>query len=82
MQVSDVGGRPYRVAVSRRRVDPEQLVGVAEIASRLGCSVQTVHAWRRRYQDFPEPIARLSMGLLWEWPDVSAWAQSTGRGAE
>jgi hypothetical protein len=62
-----------------RRVDPNELVGVAEIASRLGCSLQAVHAWRRRYSDFPQPIAQLSMGLLWVWSDVSRWALRTGR---
>lgn len=60
-------------------VDPADLVGVAEIADRLGCSVQAVHAWRRRYPSFPDPIAHLSMGLLWAWPDIARWAKATGR---
>jgi hypothetical protein len=62
-----------------RKVDPADLVGVAEIADRLGCSVQAVHAWKRRYPDFPEPVAHLSMGLLWVWQDLERWARATGR---
>jgi hypothetical protein len=62
-----------------RKVDPGDLVGVAEIAARLNCSVQAVHAWKRRYPDFPLPVAHLSMGLLWIWPDVEQWARLTGR---
>lgn len=68
-----------RVAGVTRKVDPGELVGVAEVAARLDCSVQAVHAWRRRYSDFPEPVAHLSMGLLWVWPDVERWARATGR---
>ena len=57
-----------------------QLVGAAEIAERLGVKrAHLVHDWRRRHEDFPEPVAELSMGLVWAWPDVEAWAKRTGR---
>lgn len=57
-----------------------QLVGATEIAERLGLSLpQTVHLWRARYPDFPDPIAVLKMGMIWYWPDVEAWAKDTGR---
>ena len=63
-----------------RKLDADDLVGAAEIAERLGVAqVQTVHTWRRRYDDFPEPVARLKQALIWSWPDVLAWARSTGR---
>jgi hypothetical protein len=63
-----------------RRVDVSQLVGAAEIAERLGLShSQTVHLWRRRYPDFPEPVAKLRQALVWTWPDVARWARRTGR---
>jgi hypothetical protein len=63
-----------------RLVDADQLVGAAEIAERLGLAqVQTVHAWRRRYDDFPAPVARLRQALIWAWPDVERWAKTTGR---
>ena len=63
-----------------RTLDADDLVGAAEIAERLGLAqVQTVHTWRRRYDDFPEPVARLRQALIWSWPDVDAWARSSGR---
>ena len=66
--------------MSRRRVWADELVGAAEIAQRLGLAqVQTVHSWRRRYSDFPEPVARLRQALIWNWPEVEAWAKATGR---
>ncbi len=63
-----------------RTVDAEDLVGAAEIAARLGLAVpQTVHDWRRRYEDFPAPVAELKMGLVWSWRDVHLWAERTSR---
>ena len=63
-----------------RRVDVSELVGAAEIATRLGLSLpQTVHDWRRRHSDFPAPVATLKMGMIWNWPDVEAWARRTRR---
>jgi hypothetical protein len=58
----------------------DQLVGTAEIAQRLGVRrPQVVHDWRRRYEDFPAPVARLSQVWVWYWPDVERWARKTGR---
>lgn len=58
----------------------DQLVGAAEIAQRLGKKTAgVVHDWRRRYADFPEPIAKLSMGVVWYWPEVERWAKATDR---
>lgn len=61
-------------------VDPAHLVGAWEIAERLGIShAETVHTWRRRHSDFPQPVAKLRRALVWNWPDVEAWARRTGR---
>lgn len=58
----------------------DSLVGAAEIAQRLGVGKATVvHDWRRRHPDFPQPVATLTMGLVWSWPDVEKWARKTGR---
>jgi len=63
-----------------RKVDVNDLVGTAEIAGRLGLShPQSVHGWRRRYSDFPQPIAHLKTALVWNWPDIERWARRTGR---
>lgn len=61
-------------------MDVEQLVGAMEIAQRLGMKrPQVVYGWRRRHAEFPDPIARLSIGNVWNWPEVEAWAKKTGR---
>jgi len=66
-----------------RLVDPALLVGATEIAERLGVAQsQVVHVWRRRYPDFPDPVAQVGQALIWNWPDVEAWAARTGRLAE
>jgi hypothetical protein len=68
------------VLLMARRVEVSQLVGAAEIATRLGVALpQTIHDWRRRHEDFPSPVAVLTMGMIWNWPDVEEWALRTGR---
>jgi hypothetical protein len=63
-----------------RKVDVDDLVGAAEIADRLRLShAETVHSWRRRYPEFPQPVARLRQALVWAWSDVEKWAKATGR---
>jgi predicted DNA-binding transcriptional regulator AlpA len=63
-----------------RRVAVNQLVGAAEIAHRLGKKqTHIVHEWRKRYPDFPEPVATLTMGMVWAWSDVERWAKANGR---
>ena len=58
----------------------EQMVGTAEIAQRLGVKrPQVVHDWRRRYSDFPAPVARLSQVWVWYWPEVERWGTAHGR---
>lgn len=67
-------------AMASRKVSVDDLVGAAEIAERLGLAQpQTVHSWRRRYPDFPDPVAQLQTALIWAWPDVRDWAEATGR---
>ncbi|MHB1518485.1 MAG: hypothetical protein ACYCVN_02740 [Acidimicrobiales bacterium] len=59
-----------------------ELVGSHEIADRLGLAhPESVHSWRRRYDDFPEPLARLRIGYVWNWADIEVWAQRSGRGS-
>jgi len=75
--VATAAGSSIVWSVARKRVDPELLVGSAEIAERLGLArLETVHNWRRRYDDFPEPIVVLASVMLWYWPDVERWADS------
>lgn len=58
----------------------DNLVGAAEIAERLGVRrPQVVHDWRRRYPEFPQPVARLRQALIWNWPEIERWARASGR---
>lgn len=71
---------PRTVPHMGRHIDVDDLVGAAEIAERCGVKrPQVVHDWRRRYPDFPEPVAQLRQALVWSWPDVERWARATGR---
>lgn len=54
-------------------------VGTAEVAERLNVKQSTVHQWRHRPLEFPDPLFTLKTGPVWEWAAVREWAQATGR---
>lgn len=54
------------------------LVGVREIAERLGVPRGTVAIWRHREQ-MPEPEWTISSGPVWRWATIERWAEKTGR---
>lgn len=58
------------------------VVGVAEIARKLGVSRQRVHEIIRSDTDFPEPAAELSAGRIWKAPDVERWMSARERRAK
>lgn len=63
-----------------KKVDPADLVGAHEIAERMGLSFpNVVHTWRKRYEDFPEPLAVLRAGVIWDWNDIDRWLKATHR---
>ncbi|NPC96601.1 DNA-binding protein [Nocardioides sp. zg-DK7169] len=53
-------------------------MGVAEIAKLLSVSSQRVSQLAAT-ATFPEPIARLAAGPIWERADIESWARKTGR---
>lgn len=53
-------------------------VGAIEIAQRLGVSPDTVYQWRWR-QLLPEVRWTVGGRPAWNWPDIQAWAEDTGR---
>jgi len=61
-----------------RRIEPDDLVTMSEIAERLGRtreSVRLLAAGERGAGDFPAPVSHLrSRFRLWRWSDVAAWA--------
>lgn len=58
-----------------RTVDPVCLVGVAEVAHLLGVGRTTVSAWyeRRDRTGYPEIVARLASGPIWDIEQVVDW---------
>lgn len=57
---------------------PLDLVGVAEIADMLGVTRTRVTQLAKTY-GFPEPVARLAAGPVWQRRDIEEWARGTGR---
>jgi hypothetical protein len=55
--------------------DPVRLGGVSEVAAELGVSRQQVANLRQR-DDFPSPIASLTMGEIWDLGVIRRWAGS------
>lgn len=58
---------------------PLDLVGVAEIAEMLQVSRQRVHKIVATDKTFPDPVAVLSAGKIWERSAVSDWIRAKGR---
>lgn len=52
------------------------LVGVAEIAEMLGVSRQRIHAIIKTDPSFPEPVAVLTAGKIWERSVIRRWVES------
>lgn len=59
-------------------LDPNRLLGVADIARLLEVKPGTVTKWRKR-RLFPAPDLRLSIGDAWLQGTVVEWAERTGR---
>lgn len=65
---------PIKVA----SVLPEALVGVSEIAQRIGKGRQTVSLWAKRARNkghpFPDPVMGVAAKRpLWRWYEVACW---------
>lgn len=65
------------------RLDPD-LVGVSDIAERVGRSRQNVLQWvkgeRRPEPPFPEPEGTVGRSPAWRWGEVNAWLAAFGEG--
>lgn len=54
------------------------LVGLAEIASRLNVTSAAAGNWVARGL-LPKPALVANRVRLWDWPEVEDWAKATGR---
>lgn len=57
---------------------PDSLMGLAEVAKLLGLSRQRADQLART-KGFPEPVAELIGGRIWQRESVERWARETGR---
>lgn len=61
-------------------IEPEDLIDATEVAAIIGLSRgSNVSLYRRRHDDFPEPLVEKSRCVLWRRQDVEQWAKATGR---
>lgn len=51
----------------------ECLIGVFEIAEMANVSASAVANWRKRFSDFPAPLAELKSGPVFSEGDVKLW---------
>ena len=57
-------------------MDPQQLVGISEIAEIAKVTRQVVSNWRTRYEHFPKPIKILQSGPVWDREAVESWIKT------
>src|SRR5204862_7611873 len=50
-----------------------ELMGLYEIARTAGVTPQAVSNWLKRKSDFPEPLAVLASGAVWDGRVIPAW---------
>jgi len=55
-----------------RLVDPNRLMGTAEIRLRLGVGQTRLRAIAKR-PDFPKPVKTLTAGDVWDGEEIDAW---------
>lgn len=66
--------------MTAKRITTDRLVGVAEIAELVGVpktNITTLMS-RRESNGFPEPVAQLRMGGVFDRLEVVKWAQARG----
>ena len=57
------------------RIDPDDLLNAKEAAELLGLSHrEAIATYRRRYEDFPEPVLKKGTCVLWARQDLAQWA--------
>lgn len=57
------------------------LMGLQEVAAHFGVSRQLAYKWVTKRADFPEPLAELAQGKVWDRADIVAWGRKHGRKA-
>ncbi len=62
------------------RIDPNDLLNAKEAADLLGLAHrEAIATYRRRYEDFPEPVLKKGTCVLWARQDLVNWAANRRR---
>ena len=72
----------YLSHMTTKKVDPAELVDAHVVASILGLSSPSaVSVYRKRYDDFPQPVVDMGKGrcLLWHRQYVERWRAGRGK---
>lgn len=59
--------------------NPDELVGINEIALMANTSKQAVANWRVRASDFPEPVSELASGPIFRRSQIRSWLRRNKR---
>ncbi len=59
-------------------MEPLRLVGTAEIAAMFGVSSVRADQLQRK-KTFPQPVAKLAAGRVYDYDEILDWAERTGR---
>lgn len=57
-----------------------EILGLQEVADLAGVTSSAVANWRRRFDDFPTPLAELKSGPVFAAPAVRTWLAKRGSG--
>lgn len=57
----------------------EELMGLSEIAQLAGVTTAAVNNWKNRYNDFPDPVAELKAGVVFNKEQIEAWLRKRGK---
>ena len=57
----------------------QEIVGLSEIAEIADATTQTVNNWKRRYSNFPKPIAQVKAGEFYNKDSVINWLKRRGK---
>ena len=61
-------------------INTDDLADLAEVAEIIGLrNRRGVSVYRRRYDDFPEPVIERGACVLWRRSDVDAWSATHAR---
>lgn len=61
-----------------KELPEDELVGLYEIATIARVSPQAVANWRKRFSDFPRPVAELRSGPVFKSSEVRQWLKRRG----